>query len=123
MRSRGGESRDERSERQREHRRERSCQGERAVVESERHHEYKRDVLGGESAVGCGGEERRKRNGWRGVRASEPEGEAQSDSQAGRPASKEGRQAGNQTGRQPGKQASRQPVHQPRPLDPLGLPT
>lgn len=74
---------------------------------------------------GCRGEERR--NGWRGVRASEPEGEAQSDSQAGRPASKEGRQAGrqagNQAGRQPGKQASRQPVHQPRPLDPLGLPT
>lgn len=37
----------------REHRRERSCQGERAVLESERHHEYKRDALGGESALGA----------------------------------------------------------------------
>lgn len=45
---------------------------------------------------GCGGEERI--GGWRGVRASEPEGEAQSDSQAGRPASKEGRQATRQAG-------------------------
>lgn len=53
---------------------------------------------------GCGGEERR--NGWRGVRASEPEGEAQSDSQAGRPASKEGRQAGRQADRQAARQAS-----------------
>lgn len=52
MRSRRSESREERSERQCEHRRERSCQGERAVLESEWHHEYERDVLGGESAPG-----------------------------------------------------------------------
>lgn len=60
--------------------------------------ERERDVLGGEFTRGCGGEERR--NGWRGVRASEPEGETQSDSQAGRPASKEGRQATRQAARQ-----------------------
>lgn len=75
--------------------------------------ENERDALGG--GIGgrvCGGKERR--NGWRGVRASEPEGEAQSDSQAGRPASKArkagqaSRQAGSQAARQAGKLAGSQ---------------
>lgn len=47
MRSRQGKPREERSEWQREHRRERSCQGERAVLESER------DMVGGEFAPGA----------------------------------------------------------------------
>ncbi|CAK9829948.1 hypothetical protein ANTRET_LOCUS7207 [Anthophora retusa] len=54
-----------------------------------------------------------RRSGWRGVRASEPGRGAVR--QSGKPLGKQGRQAG--------RQASRQPVHQPRPLDPLGLPT